>query len=264
MTAEIRAFSAGDMLDGAFTLYRRNFALLFLTALLPQVPVLVLWLVTPVLFGGAPTFTTEVLPLLVSPYSLFAYILVMGAVTHAAARAYAGEATTVGDALGRGLRRWFPLAIGALLSWIIIMFGIVFFIVPGLIALAMFFAVAPAIMEEDAGAVEALGRSRSLSKGARMRILLVLLVAYFITMLPSIAMWMIAGVSVGMGAMLGGEAAAGTTWFMATTQAAAVLLSSLTLPFLLIVSLLLYYDRRARTEAPELEQAAAELQQRAY
>jgi hypothetical protein len=47
--------------------------------------------------------------------------------------------------------------------------------------------------------------------------------------------------------------------FTALMQAASTALSAITWPFLACVSLLLYYDRRARTEAPDLESALASL-----
>ena len=40
--SQLRPLSLGEMLDGAFTIYRRQFASLFLTALAPQLPMILL------------------------------------------------------------------------------------------------------------------------------------------------------------------------------------------------------------------------------
>ena len=91
-------------------------------------------------------------------------------------------------------------------------------------------------------------------------IALVLIVAWLITFLPAMAMWAVAGVSAqGRQAMLG--VGAGAVWITALIQACSAILSAVTWPFLIIVTTLLYFDRRARTEAPDLEEAAARLQQ---
>jgi hypothetical protein len=87
-----------------------------------------------------------------------------------------------------------------------------------------------------------------------------MIVAWIITLLPALAMWAVAGVSPqGRAAMFGaGDSAA---WITGVIQACSTVLSAVTWPFLMIVTTLLYFDRRARTEAPDLEDAVARLQQ---
>jgi hypothetical protein len=258
-----RAFSFGELLDAAFTLYRNNFVVFFGTALVPQLPLIVFWLLLPLLFGAVLPGNVEGLAsLLTTPYSLFATVLMYGAVTHAAARAYAGEDVSIGESLVRGLHRWVAVGVATLLSILMVFAGLFLLIVPGLILLAMFFAVAPVTVVEERGPIDALGRSRRLSKDARMRILGVLLVAWLITLLPAMAMWVVAGVGAGAAVIAGGDPAAlsgNTAWVMAVLQATSSVLTALTWPFLITATLLLYYDRRARTEAPDLEAAAAAL-----
>jgi hypothetical protein len=258
MSEPLRTLEFGELLDSGFSLYRHNFTVFFATALVPQLPLVVLWLALPVVAGAVGSDTVMTLTsLLVMPYSLFATLLVYSALTYAVGMAYSGHAPAVADSLGTGLRKWLPVAIATVLSYFAIMLGFILFIIPGLILLAMFFAVHPAVVLEGRGPISAMGRSRDLSRGARMRILGIVVVAWIITMLPAIAMWTVAGVSAGMGA-LAGELVLGTgnLWLQGLLQAAGLIISAVTAPFLILVTVLLYYDRRARTEAPDLEAAA--------
>jgi hypothetical protein len=266
MQESIRPLGFGETLDGAFTLLRRHFSVFFATALVPQLPVILFWLVGPAVIGPVENGSTylEAASLLLSPYSLFVAILVMGALTHAAAAAYKGAQPGVGASLKRGLRKFLPLAVVSMIVWFMMVVGLLLLIVPGLIVAAMYFAVYPGVMIENRGPLEALGRSRRLSRGARGRILALIVVAWLITLLPVIGLWMFAGVSVGAGAAIGAATVTGTSlWMAGLMQAGSIMVSAVTWPFLLIVTVLLYYDRLARTEAPDLESAMAALQDNA-
>jgi hypothetical protein len=255
-----RPFSFGELLDGAFTLYRRNFAVLFGLALVPQLPLIVFWLIAPVVITGATTQALDAAGLLAMPYSLLAWMVSVGALVVAAAEAYEGGEPAIGASLKQGLRRVGPLLVATVVSYIAILFGLMLLLVPGLILLAMWFGTYPAIMLEGRGAFSALGRSRQLSRGARGRILGVLVVAWLITILPVIGLMIVAGISVGIGAVAGETVAGSGVWVLSITNAATSLVSAVTWPFLMAVTLLLYMDRVARTEAPDLEAAAASLQ----
>lgn len=266
MHETMRPLGFGETLDGAFTLLRRNFSVFFLTALLPQIPLILFWLVFPALVGpvdeGAAAMQSA--SLLLTPYSICASILIMGALTYAAAVAYRGEQPGIGESLGRGLRRLIPLIVVSIITWFMMVVGLLLLIVPGLIVAAMYFAVYPAIMVEDRGPLKALGRSRVLSSGAKGRILGLIVVAMLITYLPVMALGMVAGAGVGLTAALNAASFAGTDlWLTGLMQAGSLVLSSITMPFLMSVIVLLYFDRRARTEAPDLESAVAALQDNA-
>lgn len=258
-----RPLGFGEILDGSFTLYRRNFTTFFGAALTPHLPLVIFWLLAPLFLGGvadAGVFM-EVVPILLLPYSVAATLLVMGALTSGFAEAYGGGLPVLGGMLGHGLRRWLSLAVASMLAYILVVFGILLFVIPGLILLAMFFAVPPVVVVEGRGPIAAMGRSRVLSRGGRMRILGIMLVGWIITLLPAFALWTVAGVGMGMSGVL--EAAslaqASDLWVAAMVQAASIVVTALTWPFLMGVTVLLYFDRRARTEAPDLESAAAAL-----
>ena len=259
MTNVLRPLSFSEVLDTSFDLYRGNFAVMFGLTLVPQIPVILFWLAAPLLVGN-DIETMQLASLLIMPYSLLVMVLLMASLTDAAGRAYGGERPTIGGSLGRGVRKLIPMAVASFIFGLFFSIGLLFLIVPGVILFTMWFCVSQAIMLEDRGPIDALGRSRQLSRGARLKILGAMIVAWIITILPAIALWAVAGVSPqGRDAMLGvGDSAA---WITGLIQACSTVLSAVTWPFLVIVTTLLYFDRRARTEAPDLEAAAARLQQ---
>jgi hypothetical protein len=129
----------------------------------------------------------------------------------------------------------------------VVMMGVMVLLMAG------FFAVPQAVVVEDRGPLEALARSWRLASGGRIRILLVLVVCWIITMLPAVAIGMLTGDAAGL---FTGSAAPVSGSRLVVQQALSLISSALTLPFFVACSTLLYFDRRVRTEAYDLEAAA--------
>ncbi len=255
-----RSFTFGELLDGAFTLYRHNFALFFGVALLPQVPVVLFWLVAPATLGSLGTAIGSIL---LAPYSWFVTFLTLGALTHAVAAAFQARAPGIVDALMEGLRQWLFVTIAGILAGILVLAGFLFFIIPGFFFIALLFAVVPVVVIEGRGPLESFSRSARLSRGGRMRILGIMLVTWIITLLPMWAMWTLVALAGGGLEFFSPEAAdptAASMWQAGVLQALSPVVSAFTWPFWAGVTVLLYLDRRARTEAPDLEAAMDELQ----
>jgi hypothetical protein len=257
VAALLRPLAVGEILDGAFTLYRRNFGTFFAIALIPQLPLIAMWLLLPAFLGegmgGAGV--VEAATLLALPYSLLATLIVWAGISYATYLAYDFAPPSAAQALGLGVRRMFALLVAGIIVWLLVTLGFLLLIIPGLIALAMFMLIVPVIAIEDAGPFEALGRSRRISKGGRLRILGVAMLATLIAFLPVMAVSMLVGASLGVGAMLAdAEALAESGWAGGLFQAFGNLVSALTTPFSAAAITLLYIDRRARTEAPDLEE----------
>ncbi len=258
-----RALGFGEILDGSFSLYRRNFATFFLVALLPQAPLVLYWLVVAAFGiggagGGALVPVTQVLAF---PYSVFAGVLVSAGLIHVVGVASTGETPGAVDSLRAGLSRWLPVFLGTLLCGIMILWGFILFIIPGLFLIALLFAVLPTIVLEGRGPLEAIGRSRELSRGGRLGILGTLFIAWLITLIPAMAMWGVAGIALGVVTIVSGDLQAleGLARFEGFAQSLGTIVSAITWPFFMGVLVLVYLDRRARTEAPDLEAAADQL-----
>ena len=263
MSTETRPSRPGEILDGAFALYRRHFALFFLLAFLPQLPIALFWLVAPSLLRQGTTLGGDlafwVAPSLVAPFNIFAIVLAMAALTHALSRAIAGETPSFGEALRAGLRRWVPVAAATVIAWVLIAVGLVLFVVPGLLLLAMWFAIYPVAVLEERSALGALRRSTELASGARTRILGLTVAAWVVVLVPMVALWLVVGTNAdARTVMAGGTAAGNAVRVLTLAQVGSTLLAALTWPFLMAVTLLLYYDRRAAVpSAAEVPSATA-------
>jgi hypothetical protein len=262
--SHLRPLSFGEILDGAFVLYRRHFSTFFTTAIIPLLPVALLWGVFGYLTGGAGEFTASfgLLFLAVYPVMIVGTMLVWGALIHETSRAVEGGSIDRGEAYRVSLRRMLPGIAAGFLFLILCGLGMVLLIVPGILVCIALFATWHVVVIEGRGPVEALSRSRELARGAWGRIFGVMLVATIIIMIPS----MLVGATTG--AMLAGavltsgdpDAVAGAMGtFSAVNNVLSILLSALTTPFLTAALTVLYYDRRVRTEALDLEMATERL-----
>ena len=116
------------------------------------------------------------------------------------------------------------------------------------------FAVLPAVVVEKAGPWGAIRRSFRLARKAKLRIFGVLCIASIMLALPSLALQSFAYGFSSFFATEPGAMSAGKYWFVQVGQLA---LGSVTTPLFVSCTMLLYYDRRIRTEAYDLEAAAA-------
>jgi hypothetical protein len=290
---QLRPLGFGEILDGSFSLYRRYFLTLFLTALLPFIPItLASWMMTrqsAMLAAETAGPETAGWFAIFGLVSALGFLLLWGAVTRQLSQALTGGSVELADGYGAGLRAFFPLLGAALLAFLAfvavgvvlaIMIGIVgvlgagvlgagasgtaagvmgvvvglLFVVLGFGVLAAMFAVVPAVVVEHKGPWAALKRSWQLSGGARLRIVGVALVGYLIVFLPMLGVMFATGMASTMwdpaaGAMLSARQ-------LAFQQMVGLLSGALTFPFFIGCFVLLYYDRRVRTEALDLEMAA--------
>lgn len=298
MQANLRPLSFGEILDGAFTLYRRNFAPFAVTALASAAGLLVLAVVVgvavavllPYLMGSLVLMALAALLALTGVMAMV--MLMWGALAWRSSQAYAGRTTTLGESLaagGRSAMKLVGVAVAAVLLcvagvWVVLqavegaMFllgsagGPVVQVLLGVAALAgvlgvlagvmaALFATLPAVVLEEKGPVEAVSRSFSLVEGSLGRVAGVLLVAMIIASLPGVAVvWATGGFeSLYDPASAAVNAAMEPMSRQILEQLLSWLVGVLTTPFLVAVIVLLYYDRRVRTEALDVRMAADRL-----
>ena len=250
----IRPMSFGEILDGAFKIYRSHFMPMFLSALISYAPFVVMGAAVAMMVGAgesAAGVAAAGLTMLISiQLMVLGFAVSWGSVTYLASEAYLGHPVSLGAGLSRGLKRSLPLFVALIMAGFLMGLGFLFFIVPGFIVMAMFFAVFPAVVVESRGPVEALGRSRELARGSLGRILGVVIVAALIASLPNYAVTMFSMAST---ATSGGEPSAAV---FIGTQGLSLLLSALAAPFSTTVTVLLYYDRRIRSEGLDVQMMA--------
>lgn len=283
----LRPLSFGEILDGAFTLYRRNFVTFAVTALLPTAAMIIAMLVLgggflaamasgdPTAMMGAAFGALMVVGLIV----MLAALVMWGGLTHEASQSYTGQPISLADGLRAGLRSALPLlgafvvgGIAAMVGVLVLAFvggilmavlapmggaaaalgGVLMFVFIFGAYLAVFgllFAVAPAVIVERAGPLEALERSFTLARGALLRVIGLLVVTLVITYLPMAAVLAVTG---GFAQFTNPGAMPSGTQFI-TQQVLSMGVGVLTTPFMVAVIVLLYFDRRVRTEALDVQ-----------
>lgn len=289
----LRPLGFGEVLDGAFTLYRRHFPTLFATALIAIIPITLLMssienvsLAMDRSGAISPAMANRVL--LSFPPLMLLWGVVWAALTHQTANAYQGRAPSLRGGYTAAVRA-LPRLIGSgiVISLIATALALCISLVAGvivatllaigagtlptatmgvvmllagaatLVGMAAIFAVVPAIVVEGAGPWSALKRSSRLARGAHARIVGVMVVCSLIVVLPTVGL----AVAVGMGAALWDSAAAVSLSpvQLFAQQLIAITTGALTTPFIVGCVTVLYFDRRVRTEAYDLEVAADSL-----
>ena len=296
----MRPLGFGEIVDGALQLYRRDFGLYYLIALVGAFPGYLLLVLSGV-DSAAIAQTSET-----DPMAAFSAMGPFWLVTIAAAAigwigmvaVTAAMAERIGErpaSLGRSYRdafRRLPSAAGATFVGLVI-FSIVTtvvfvgaslilfsFVGTGSTALAILagvgvltfialvaafalgatFGILPAVVVERRRAMSALGRSLSLCRGAWLRVIGIMVVAMIINIAPSIG----AAALFGMGDLFVspdalGEISATQQWLMNTID---LVIGPLTTPFLVGCIMVLFHDRRVRSEGFDLETLAGAMDNR--
>jgi hypothetical protein len=246
----LRPRSVSEIADVAFQIYRTHFATLVMCTGLAYVPSLALRLLVvgdlTRIAAGQMTASSRFLSLTVmsAVVGMLSFALMSAIVTVYASQVYLGEPVDVSAAVRRTIARLVPLLVVTLVVSLFIGFGLVFFIAPGIYAVARWFAVTPAVLLEDRGAGAAMSRSSALSRDRKWHILgalLLILLIYFVV---------VTGISVVTA--LGTAALAGRPGILAQTMLASIAVICI-YPIIPITVLLLYYDARIQTEGLDIE-----------
>lgn len=233
----LREMSMGEILDLAFALLRRT--------------------LVPVVVVGAVSYSPAILiglllPMVGSLASWFGLPLLCASTIWIADRGIRGETITTRGALGAGLRGYLPLALLWPL-WVTLRTALfTALIAPGAIFVGVFFAWKQVLLIEGDWSV--IGRSAKLSSGSIGKITGVIFVGWIITFLPQMALQ--------VGAFLSADQDdpfASFESFRAVDYLillATLLVTALTQAYFNNVVTLLYYDRRVKVDALDVETSA--------
>lgn len=237
----LRPLSNLEILDGGFTLYRRNFVLLVGACLVCTAPAIVLF--------AAGSINLSLLA------NWIGSVTMIGAIIKISADATLGQPVSLGGSLKVGLSRFFPLAINLVIYGILITIGFFLLIIGGIFVGIMGFAIAQVVVIESRW--DGFARSRMLAKKAWGRIAILTLLSWLITFLPqSVLIGSAAFAMFQSGGEVDPEALQSKVWL----NVASMLLQCLTTPFTHCVLTLLYFDQRVRKEGLGIEMQAAALQ----
>ncbi len=249
----------GDILTAAFDIYKANAAKLIGIVAIVVIPLsLIGALLTKLAFKtscdtvNSPFVTAKVCQPQSAAVVLFllalglALAFIMSFVVQAAIARAAGEAT-VGDPVDANESyRWGFRHLGnvlwiSILAGLCILGGLILFVIPGLIIAIFLTVVIPALLFENKRGTESLGRSWNLVRGHFWHVVGVVIVTGLIT-----------GIVSGIFNALGGN-----NWLLYWIMDSIGRI--ITVPFAALVSVLLYLDLRARSEALTGDQVRAEL-----
>jgi hypothetical protein len=231
----IRPRTPGEIWSEAFRIYRENAANLLLIVAVVVVP---LTFVSAVI---VQTGTTIVGLLVAAAIGIIIWAVLQAAILRGAAQATIGDPVDIDASYRWGLARFGSVLLVALLVGIVVAVGFLLLIIPGFIFLVFLSVSEPALIVENRRGTEAMSRSWNLVRGNFWHALVVILVAAIIT-----------GVIGGILGAIGGD-----NWFLAWIFTA--IAQIVTAPFTALVTVLLYLDLRARSEALTAERLRTEL-----
>ena len=157
-------FRVGRVLGRTSSVFSRNFLNFFVVTAIASLPTK----------GLIDAPDNRVLALLLVGFSLFLAIalstLSQAIVLYGAFQDMRGRPVDLGESVRVGLRRFFPIIGLAVSVTLLGIFGLVLFVVPGLIWFTMWFVATPACIVEGLGVSRSMERSEQLTRGHRWKI----------------------------------------------------------------------------------------------
>lgn len=292
----IRARSIGELLDGAFRLYRQDLGLYMFTAIVASIPLAFFGVLTPAATDPEATAAEAAIVLLALPFAMIGTIVVWTALMHQMSERLDGREPTLGPSVRRGLRLIFRVGWAGILAYVImvgaailgglivalffglvtfvsslilpetaalvvtvivaVVVGVAVFVLLGLRVLAGMALFLPGIVVEDLTAYQSIKRGFALTKGGQSRILSVLFLSWILIFVPVLAAYFVTGTW----QILVDPAAVSSgvigTGQLVVQQMLVLISAGFTTPFLVACILLLYFDQRVRLEAYDLQAEA--------
>ncbi|MBA3658985.1 MAG: hypothetical protein H0W67_05250 [Gemmatimonadales bacterium] len=249
----LRPLSVGEILDVAFGVYRLHFATLaIIVAVCSAVPFALGLYVQAA--GGL--FRTPLLSVVYYLSFVVMQTIATAGTVFVVSEGYLGRPLGPWDALRRATPLVGRLLVTSLSLSFVVIVGLFLFFVPGIVALCgLIFATPALVLEPGLSPTEALGRSWTLTRGARRRVFGLLITAGILIYIPLIALGGIAALF-----LPSSEAGLASSGALIVTLAVTGVLQMFLLPFFHCMLTVAYYDLRVRREGFDLEVLASTLQ----
>jgi hypothetical protein len=237
------------LIDAAVQLLRHHYMEIVTASAIFLIPAFILRLFLPDMRsgrmpGGEQSFLMIFGLLITGVFSIVSTAAVVVVISDS----YLGREISIVSAVQRVIGRFWSVFGAALLQSLFTAIGLIFFIIPGFLCVAWFFAGTVVVVVEGKTAWASLMRSRQLAAGSVGRILGVLFLTGIILATIEIIILFLLGIA--------GVFVHAST---ALTTLGGNISSLLTYPFFTVVITLLYYDLRIRKEGFDLEMMATEL-----
>ena len=241
----LRARSVTELVDAAFSLYRRNAMDYIVLSAICMLPLLFFQLVVQ---GPEAAIRPSLDWTAFGSFavSIVTYGLVAATVILMGSRSYLGEPTDVAATVREVLPRVPAVIVVTILRFLLYTAYVFLFLIGVLYAAARWFGVTPAVVLEGKNPWAALGRSSELSSGRKGHILKTLALIWVIYFLM----------------FFGATALAAVTGSAIVRVLVNIMIGVIANPIIALVEMVLYYDARIRSEGFDLEQMAGALDSR--
>ncbi len=259
MTTALRPLTTGELLDTTFSLYRSHFLLFVGLVALPYFLVLPLEVTNIVINAGAADLLFLALFWLVIAFvTLIVAAASQGATLVAVSEIYLGRPATLRSAFARIRGRVAGLCVLMIVMGLGIAVGLVLLIVPGVILALMWSLAVPVAVIEEETIGASLSRSAELTKGFRLRVLLIWFLFLILTWIVSLLLSVPAAIAGMLSAFAHSEpgglmAPVMPGWVLVLNVITTFVARCLVGPLMSIAFAVLYYDVRVRKEAFDLQ-----------
>lgn len=231
--------AVGRVLSRAWTVFTNNFVVFFVTTLVVSLPNLLIET------AGTASATANPSAVLWKMGIAFPLVLILNTIGEAvivygAFQDLRGQPVHLGEALRKGLARFFPILGLAIVSSIGIAIGVLLLVVPGVILAIMWSVALPVCVLEQLGPTSSLGRSSELTKGHRWKILGIVILLVIANVLGAFVLGLLLAPVGFMAAVIGS-----LVW------------TALWTAYYNSVLVMIYHDLRVSKEGVDVEQIAA-------
>jgi hypothetical protein len=188
MKYPIGAMTLGDILDRGLKLLMARLPAFLAINLVIQLPLLAIELVQVAAQTSEAGIGVNLLLVLVLVFlAIVLTQIASAAILHIISREFVDQPTTVGEAVNFAMGRFGRLIGASILAGIIIGFGMLLLVIPGLIFFTWYALVAQVVVVENRGGGDALARSKQLTEGYRWRVFGVIFVVGLVIGLMQLA-----------------------------------------------------------------------------
>jgi len=171
-------FRVGRVLNRTFSLLSRHFLTFFVVTAVAYVPTLLITQASA--FADSRSLSAVALTLVASFLAVVLGMLSQAVVLYGAFQDMRRRPVSLAESLKVGLRRVMPVVAIGIIVVVLVSFGIILFVVPGLILFAKWSVAIPVCVVERLGPSASLARSSELTKGHRWKIFGLMLLLFII------------------------------------------------------------------------------------
>jgi hypothetical protein len=250
MVTVLRPLSTSELLDRTFHLYRNHFVVFVAILAIPQMAVLALQLVFAATILGSDPRTLGLLALPIGLVSFLCIEISHAATVFAVSNFHLDRPVRIGEAFGATKGMILRVAGIAFVISLIVGFGFVLLLAPGIYWALKYSLVTPVTVLEGTGLGPTMSRSSILTKGSRGRIFVVYLLLFILNLVVSTCIQVVFGLGI---PFAGHQGVAFTATRYSLAAVSALVTSSLVGPLFTIALTLIYYDQRVRKEGFDLQ-----------